>query len=68
MSKVQIDDKKCVHCGVCTSACRSNALKINKNDFCIYLKKEHCIGCESCVGVCPTRAIYVPVELRWLCV
>lgn len=68
MSKIQINDKKCVHCGVCTSICKSNALKINKKSFCLNYKKENCVGCESCVGVCPTRAIYVPLELRWLCV
>jgi NAD-dependent dihydropyrimidine dehydrogenase PreA subunit len=68
MSKIKIDDKRCVHCGVCTSACRSNALSIDKKNFNLIYKIEKCVGCESCVGACPTRAIYIPLELRWLCV
>ncbi len=68
MSKVDVDNKKCVHCGACTAVCKSNALEIDKNDFTLKFNKDKCLGCERCVDACPLRAISVRLELRWLCV
>lgn len=66
MSKVDIDKKKCVHCGACTSVCENHSLEIDKKDWRESFNKATCLGCESCVAVCPLRAISVRIETRWL--
>jgi formate hydrogenlyase subunit 6/NADH:ubiquinone oxidoreductase subunit I len=55
---IEVDDKKCLSCGVCISLCPVNAISLAE-DFSVVFDKEKCIGsaCGTCVDACPARAI-----------
>ncbi len=56
---IQRDDEKCVHCGVCTSVCPTNALKMDRNLFKVIFDPSLCTACELCVKACPHRAMSI---------
>ena len=41
----------------CASACPTSALSRAGNDEPVLFRREHCIGCSSCILVCPFGAI-----------
>ncbi|MCS7280123.1 MAG: 4Fe-4S binding protein [Desulfobacterota bacterium] len=54
------DEEKCVHCGICTSVCATEALSIDRKDkMRVKFDYEKCVACELCVKVCPVRAMNV---------
>jgi pyruvate formate lyase activating enzyme len=55
MNKFNINQKKCIGCGACTSVCPANAISM-KNGVAIINEKK-CIGCGACASVCPADAI-----------
>jgi len=55
-STISIDEKACVECGLCTSACQSQALILN-SDQALVFHNNRCVGCNLCIKVCPSRAI-----------
>jgi formate hydrogenlyase subunit 6/NADH:ubiquinone oxidoreductase subunit I len=56
------DESRCVHCGVCTSVCAPEALKINRESMKVEFDYEKCVACELCVKVCPVKAMQVSFE------
>lgn len=54
------NEDKCTHCGVCVSACPTDALSVNQETKEIIFNSEACVACEHCVPVCPSQAM----ELR----
>ena len=56
------DETRCVHCGVCTSVCAPEALRINRETMKVELDYEKCVACELCVKVCPVKAMHVYFE------
>lgn len=57
--EVKRNNKKCVHCGVCTAVCPTLALSIKRPEMKIRFEQKRCSVCELCVPVCPTRAMVV---------
>jgi L-aspartate semialdehyde sulfurtransferase ferredoxin len=53
------DEERCVHCGLCTSVCATEALEINRETMRVSFDYEKCVACELCVRVCPVRAMHV---------
>ncbi len=53
------DEERCVHCGLCTSVCASEALDIDRETMRVNFDYEKCVACELCVKVCPVRAMHV---------
>lgn len=54
------DENKCVHCGICTSVCATEALYIDrKKRMRVEFDYEKCVACELCVRVCPVKAMSV---------
>jgi len=53
------DEEKCVHCGLCTSVCATQALDIDRETMRVRFDYEKCVACELCVKVCPVRAMQV---------
>jgi len=51
------DDKKCVHCGACTSVCRVDALCINRETMNVDFYPEKCVACGLCRQACPVNAM-----------
>ena len=65
--KIIRTDKKyemnaCNQCGLCIDLCPVGALTRRKNGV-VWLDKETCIGCQSCVGFCP-RNVMMKSEAR----
>jgi len=53
------DEARCVHCGLCTSVCASEALNIDRETMKVGFDYEKCVACELCVRVCPVKAMNV---------
>lgn len=53
------DEERCVHCGMCTSVCATDALEIDRETMKVKFNYEKCVGCEFCVKVCPVKAMHV---------
>ena len=51
----EIDQEKCVKCGLCVKKCPVDA--IEEKDDKIVVNKEVCIGCGVCVRACPQKFI-----------
>lgn len=52
-------DERCVHCGICSSVCPTNAFSIHEPFMEVRLEPSRCMGCEECVRVCPYDAVRV---------
>jgi nitroreductase/NAD-dependent dihydropyrimidine dehydrogenase PreA subunit len=58
MSKVMIDDEKCIRCGLCIDDCSRKALKMDDNK--VTFTESLCNECSHCVAVCPSGAAEMP--------
>lgn len=57
---IKKDEDRCVHCGMCTSVCATEALHIvREKDMRVEFDYEKCVACELCVKVCPVKAMNV---------
>ncbi len=54
-SKVSYDEKRCINCGNCVSACFSGALTIGAPDWKLHFNPEKCIACKLCLTACPQK-------------
>lgn len=47
--------RSCYHCDdpACVAACPTEAMVRRESDGLVYVVKELCIGCESCISACP---------------
>lgn len=52
---VQHDAEKCVHCGSCTGVCFTGALTMDRTNWELIFKPEHCVACGLCVTACPMQ-------------
>jgi len=52
----EVDESKCVGCGVCISVCPFDAISKNENGI-AKVEEETCKGCGSCAASCPKKAI-----------
>lgn len=55
--EISIDDDRCVHCGLCTGVCPTEALTLDPETAMLVFTRSRCIVCEQCVPTCPTSAI-----------
>jgi formate hydrogenlyase subunit 6/NADH:ubiquinone oxidoreductase subunit I len=53
------NEERCVHCGMCTSVCATQALDLDRATMKVDFDYERCVACELCVRVCPVRAMNV---------
>lgn len=56
LKSIRVDEKTCVHCGICTSVCSSRALFLGE-DALLKFEQNRCVGCNLCIKACPSRAI-----------
>ncbi|MFT8315526.1 MAG: DMSO/selenate family reductase complex B subunit [Clostridium sp.] len=57
----------CNHCfnPTCVKSCPTGALRKREEDGIVYIEKEKCIGCKSCIKACPYEAPqYNPEEKK----
>ncbi len=55
--EILIDEDSCVHCGLCTGVCPTEALALAPNTFRLDFTRSRCIVCEQCIPTCPVQAI-----------
>ncbi|WP_404783657.1 NIL domain-containing protein [Altericista sp. CCNU0014] len=55
--EILIDEDSCVHCGLCTGVCPTEALTLDPKTFMLNFTRSRCIVCEQCVPTCPVEAI-----------
>jgi len=53
---IQIDEEKCIGCGLCASACAQSALKIVDGKAKL-ISNDYCDGLGKCLPKCPVNAI-----------
>ena len=58
MKKAFVNQKFCVACGCCLTACRLGAISIPKG-VCAIIEKEKCVGCGMCAKKCPASIITI---------
>ena len=57
LGEIVIDEEACVHCGLCTGVCPTQALTLNPQSFKLTFTRSRCIVCEQCIPTCPVDAI-----------
>ena len=55
--EIAIDEETCVHCGLCTGVCPTEALSLDRETFRLNFMRSRCIVCEQCIPTCPVQAI-----------
>ncbi|OVE75834.1 ferredoxin [bacterium E08(2017)] len=58
VTSLELDTKKCVNCGLCSTVCPHAVFDIIDNKTQI-AQKDRCIECGACALNCPTEAISV---------
>lgn len=53
---IQIDEDKCIGCGLCTRACQEGAIQLVDGKAKL-IRDDYCDGLGNCLPVCPTDAI-----------
>ena len=54
-NRISYDEKQCVDCGNCASACISQALTMLAPDWKLKFDPEKCILCKLCLKTCPLQ-------------
>ncbi len=53
---IQIDEEKCVGCGLCANTCKQSAIEMVDGKARV-MRKDYCDGIGNCLPVCPVGAI-----------
>jgi 2-oxoacid:acceptor oxidoreductase delta subunit (pyruvate/2-ketoisovalerate family) len=59
--KPEVNEKKCVKCGICWQFCPDNAIKIDEQGK-RTVNYDFCKGCGICALECPVKAITMVKE------
>lgn len=54
----QVNEDKCVGCGLCVDACPVEAITLEDDKA--KVDEEKCTECGQCVAECPNEAISIP--------
>ncbi len=55
--EVCFHEELCMHCGMCTSMCKFDAIFVDKTTRLTTFDKEKCTACGQCTKVCPVHAM-----------
>jgi L-aspartate semialdehyde sulfurtransferase ferredoxin len=55
--EIVIDEDSCVHCGLCTGVCPTEALTLDPVSFKLVFGRSRCVVCAQCIPTCPVQAI-----------
>ncbi len=60
--QISRDEESCLHCGVCTALCPTNALHLDPQTRRVEFDCDKCTACGQCTRICPVHAMNVEVE------
>jgi len=60
--KIFRDDESCVHCGVCTAMCPTDALRLDTETLMIVFDVDKCSACGMCTRVCPVKCMTLDLD------
>ncbi|AMK11870.1 MAG: NIL domain-containing protein [Pseudodesulfovibrio sp.] len=60
--KIFRNEESCIHCGVCTAMCPTDALTLNMDDRTIVFDVDKCSACGMCTRVCPVKCMTLDME------
>ncbi len=60
--RISRNEESCVHCGVCTALCPTNALRVDIESRLVRFDAEACSACGMCTKVCPVKAMELLFE------
>jgi ferredoxin len=60
--KISRDEDSCVHCGLCTSLCPTQALHLDPETRVVLFDPEACTACGQCTRICPVKAMNVLLD------
>lgn len=60
--KIFRNEDSCIHCGLCTAMCPTDALVLEKSDKTVVFDVEKCSACGMCTRVCPVKAMTLDLD------
>lgn len=59
---VTINSSWCKKCGICAAFCKKKVLVQHKDKTIGIENSENCVGCKTCINLCPDYAISLEVK------
>ena len=60
--KIFRNEKSCIHCGLCTAMCPTDALSLDKATKLIVFDVDKCSACGMCTRVCPVKCMTLDLD------
>ncbi len=60
--RIHRDEDSCMHCGLCTAICTTDALYVDPESRKVVFERERCTACGFCTRVCPVACMDMVVE------
>lgn len=60
--KIFRNEESCIHCGVCTAMCPTDALSLDPGTRLVVFDVDKCSACGMCTRVCPVKAMTLDLK------
>jgi ferredoxin len=60
--KIFRNEESCIHCGVCTAMCPTDALVLDPATRLVIFDVDKCSACGMCTRVCPVKAMTLDMK------
>ncbi|ADU62725.1 MAG: 4Fe-4S binding protein [Pseudodesulfovibrio sp.] len=60
--KIFRNEESCIHCGVCTAMCPTDALLLDPGTRLVVFDVDKCSACGMCTRVCPVKAMTLDLK------
>jgi len=59
---VEIDQSRCILCGICSKKCPADAISVSKTDRTWIIQRMSCVQCGACVEACPKDCLIMKTD------
>lgn len=60
--KIFRNEESCIHCGVCTAMCPTDALSLDPGTRLVVFDVDKCSACGMCTRICPVKAMTLDLK------